>query len=195
MDLLLRPITNICSGHRWRLATRLRVRLAATEFRARRGPRPHLAATRPPPLVGYLGDEDPRHRHRDSEGWLAYLRLEDRPGLSPITTVGRSTPSKMHRWRPTRCGRRGDPLRSASLKERGRVKEVVGWTCRLWLLGPVGERALSAWPRSWLAVGHPGGGLALTPASDDADSSSGPDGQRGARFGRGLGCRTVVLTI
>src|SRR5918994_4269701 len=115
MDLLLRPITNICSGHRWRLATRLRVRLAATEFRARRGPRPHLAATRPPPLVGYLGDEDPRHRHRDSEGWLAYLRLEDRPGLSPITTVGRSTPSKMHRWRPTRCGRRGDPRRSIPL--------------------------------------------------------------------------------
>ena len=26
---------------------------------------------------------------RDSEGWVAYLRLEDPPGLSPITTVGR----------------------------------------------------------------------------------------------------------
>jgi hypothetical protein len=25
----------------------------------------------------------------DSEGWLAYVRLEDPPGLSPITTVGR----------------------------------------------------------------------------------------------------------
>jgi hypothetical protein len=26
---------------------------------------------------------------RDSEGWLAYVRLEDPPGLSPVTTVGR----------------------------------------------------------------------------------------------------------
>jgi hypothetical protein len=25
----------------------------------------------------------------DSGGWVAYLRLEDPPGLSPITTVGR----------------------------------------------------------------------------------------------------------
>jgi hypothetical protein len=25
---------------------------------------------------------------RDGDGWLAYLRLEDPPGLSPITTVG-----------------------------------------------------------------------------------------------------------
>jgi hypothetical protein len=25
---------------------------------------------------------------RDGEGWVAYLRLEDPPGLSPITTVG-----------------------------------------------------------------------------------------------------------
>ena len=26
---------------------------------------------------------------RDADGWVAYLRLEDPPGLSPITTVGR----------------------------------------------------------------------------------------------------------
>jgi hypothetical protein len=26
---------------------------------------------------------------RDGDGWIAYLRLEDPPGLSPITTVGR----------------------------------------------------------------------------------------------------------
>jgi hypothetical protein len=25
---------------------------------------------------------------RDSDGWVAYLRLEDPPGLSPITTIG-----------------------------------------------------------------------------------------------------------
>ena len=36
-----------------------------------------------------MGLEDPRHRHPDSEGWVAYLRLGDPPGLSPITTVGR----------------------------------------------------------------------------------------------------------
>jgi hypothetical protein len=26
---------------------------------------------------------------RDGDGWVAYLRLEDPPGSSPITTVGR----------------------------------------------------------------------------------------------------------
>jgi hypothetical protein len=26
---------------------------------------------------------------RDGDSWVAYLRLEDPPGLSPITTVGR----------------------------------------------------------------------------------------------------------
>jgi hypothetical protein len=26
---------------------------------------------------------------RDGDGWVAYLRLEDPPGLSPTTTVGR----------------------------------------------------------------------------------------------------------
>jgi hypothetical protein len=25
----------------------------------------------------------------DRDGWLAYVRLEDPPGLSPITTIGR----------------------------------------------------------------------------------------------------------
>jgi hypothetical protein len=25
----------------------------------------------------------------DADGWVAYVRLEDPPGLSPITTVGR----------------------------------------------------------------------------------------------------------
>jgi hypothetical protein len=32
--------------------------------------------------------EAPRHRHRRGDRWLAYVRLEDPPGLSPITTVG-----------------------------------------------------------------------------------------------------------
>jgi hypothetical protein len=31
---------------------------------------------------------------RDGDGWIAYLRLEDPPGLSPITTVGWSDTAK-----------------------------------------------------------------------------------------------------
>jgi hypothetical protein len=48
---------------------------------------------------------------RDSEGWLAYLRLEDPPGPSPITTVADSRRWRRRRSPPTRCGRRGDPRR------------------------------------------------------------------------------------
>jgi hypothetical protein len=66
-----------------------------------------VAATHhPPPLVRHLGVEDPRlitPRHwsgtwgskirgtvtAEADGWVAYVRLEDPPGLSPITTVGR----------------------------------------------------------------------------------------------------------
>jgi hypothetical protein len=51
--------------------------------------RPDLAATHPPPLVGNLVDEDPRHHHPHGDGWVACVRLDDPPGLSPITTVGR----------------------------------------------------------------------------------------------------------
>jgi len=36
---------------------------------------------------GTWESKDPRHR--DGDGWVAYVRLEDPPGLSPITTVGR----------------------------------------------------------------------------------------------------------
>ena len=49
---------------------------------------PHRVYRRPP-LVRDVGHEDPRHCHRDGDGWVAYVRLEDPPGLSPITTVGR----------------------------------------------------------------------------------------------------------
>jgi hypothetical protein len=65
-------------------------------------------------------------------------------------------------------------------------------------------------PGSRLAAGHPGG-LALTPASDDAELSSGPDGRRGARarlelgvshrgphdlrMGARLGCRGIPSPI
>jgi hypothetical protein len=89
----------------------------------------------------------------------------------------------------------GECARSASLKEWGRVKEmvgsgehfrVVGACVRAGVVGVAGVRA---------GRGPPRRGLALTPASGDADSSSGPDGQHGAGVWLGLGCRTVVLTI
>jgi hypothetical protein len=86
-------------------------------------------------------------------------------------------------------------FRSASLKEWGRVKEMVGSACRLRGGGAcvrarvVGVAGVKAGRRP------PPRGLALTPASDDAESSSGPDGQHGAGVRLGLGCGTVVLTI
>jgi hypothetical protein len=67
-----------------------------------------------------------------------------------VTTVTGNVPIKAHAGcHMISTERRG--ARSASLKEWGRVNEVVGFTCRLWVLGPVCERALSAgrgqgWP-------------------------------------------------
>jgi hypothetical protein len=43
----------------------------------------------------------------ERDGWLDYVRLEDPPGNSPITTVGRSTRSRRHSWQPTRSGQPG----------------------------------------------------------------------------------------
>jgi hypothetical protein len=51
----------------------------------------------------------------DGNRWLAYVRLEDPPGLSPVTTVGRyDTVEEASRYR---CGwgRRDDPRRSTLL--------------------------------------------------------------------------------
>jgi hypothetical protein len=56
---------------------------------ARRRPRPHLAAARHPSLVRVVEREDSRIRHLEPDGWLAYMCLEDPPGLSPITATGR----------------------------------------------------------------------------------------------------------
>jgi hypothetical protein len=47
------------------------------------------AATHPTALVRHVGLEIRGTVTRDGEGWVAYLRIEDPPGLSPITTVGR----------------------------------------------------------------------------------------------------------
>ena len=71
------------------MARRLQVRLAGTRPRTRRGPRPHLAATHPPRLVRFVERKLHGTITADVRGWLAYVRLEDPPGLSPITTVGR----------------------------------------------------------------------------------------------------------
>jgi hypothetical protein len=88
----------------------------------------------------------------------------------------------LHRAKPARSERR-----SASLKEWGRVKEMVGSgehfrvveACvRAGVVGVAGVRA---------GRGPPRRGLALRPASGDADWSSGPDGQRGARVRVGVG--------
>jgi hypothetical protein len=79
--------------------------------------------------------------------------------------------------------------RSASLKERGRVKAMVGWMCRLWVFGACARARVVGVAGVKVGRRPPRRGLALTPASDDADSSSGPDGQRGARvWCWGLGC-------
>jgi hypothetical protein len=56
----------------------------------RRGPRPHLAATHAPRWSGSWNGKLHGTITRDGDGWVAYMRLEDPPGLSPITTVGRS---------------------------------------------------------------------------------------------------------
>jgi hypothetical protein len=48
-----------------------------------------LAAIHPPPLGPAWESKIRGTVTRDGDGWVAYLRLEDPPGLSPITTVGR----------------------------------------------------------------------------------------------------------
>jgi hypothetical protein len=69
------------------------------------GPRPHLAATHPRHWSGSWNGKLHGTVTLDGDGWLAYVRLEDPPGLSCVTTVGRSAPSRKHRSLPTRCGR------------------------------------------------------------------------------------------
>ena len=53
------------------------------------GPRPDLAATHPGHWSGSWNTKIHGTITRDGNGWVAYLRLEDPPGLSPTTTVGR----------------------------------------------------------------------------------------------------------
>jgi hypothetical protein len=72
-----------------------------TRPRTRRGPRPHLAATHPRHWSGFRNGKLHGTITTDGDRWLAYVRLEDPPGLSPITTVGR------HRRRGTDRDRRG----------------------------------------------------------------------------------------
>jgi hypothetical protein len=70
---------------------------------------------------------------------------------------------------------------------RVNVQAAGGGACvRARVVGVAGVKAGRRPPRR---------GLALTPVSGDAQSSSGPEGQRQARVRLGLGCRTVVLTV
>jgi hypothetical protein len=48
-----------------------------------------VAATHPRDWSGTWGTKIRGTVTRDGDGWVAYLRLEDPPGLSRITTVGR----------------------------------------------------------------------------------------------------------
>jgi hypothetical protein len=52
-------------------------------------PRPHLATTNPRDWSRTWDSKIRGTVTRDGHGWIAYLRLEDPPGPSPITTVGR----------------------------------------------------------------------------------------------------------
>jgi hypothetical protein len=51
--------------------------------------RPDLAATHPRHWSGTWETKIHGTITRDGDGWVACVRLEDPPGLSPITTVGR----------------------------------------------------------------------------------------------------------
>ena len=48
-----------------------------------------MAATHPRHWSGTWATKIRGTVTRDGDGWVVYLRLEDPPGLSPITTVGR----------------------------------------------------------------------------------------------------------
>jgi len=79
------------------------VRLADTRPRAWWGPRAHLAATHPPPLVRHLGVEDPWHRHpRRATAGSHTSASRTRPGHRRSRLSAGSTLSRQGRWRPTR---------------------------------------------------------------------------------------------
>jgi hypothetical protein len=71
------------------LARRLQVRLAETRPRADEGPGLTWRELTPHDWSGSWNGKLHGTITADADGWLAYVRLEDPPGLSPITAVGR----------------------------------------------------------------------------------------------------------
>ena len=61
---------------------------------------------------------------RDADGWVAYPRLDDPPGLSPITTVGRFATWRRRRWQPT--SRRWTATRISIERETDQGRGEVG---------------------------------------------------------------------
>jgi hypothetical protein len=71
------------------LAQRLQVRLAAPDPNPTRGPASSGGQLTPRHWSGTSDTKIHGTVTRDGDGWVAYLRLEDPPGLSPIIIVGR----------------------------------------------------------------------------------------------------------
>jgi hypothetical protein len=55
----------------------------------------------------------------DTDGWVAYLRIEDPPGLSPISTVGRFETVEAAQVAPTTYGCLGDSPRRMTRRRFG----------------------------------------------------------------------------
>jgi hypothetical protein len=108
------PTANVCSCRGWWwLATGCRVRLASTE--PDEGPG---LTWRQLTLRHWSGTWDSKTRGtvtRYGDGRVANLRLEDPPGLSPIHRRPFDTVEAVQSL-PTRCGRRGDPHRTAAVR-------------------------------------------------------------------------------
>jgi hypothetical protein len=90
------PPANVCSCRGWWLATGFEYAWQVPDPEPDEGPGRGLT-WRQLTLRHWSVTWDSKTRGtvtRYGDGWVAYLRLEDPPGLSPITIVGRSTPSR-----------------------------------------------------------------------------------------------------
>jgi hypothetical protein len=78
----------------------------------------------------------------EGDRWLAYVRLEDPPGLSPSPPSAASTPSRPRSWRPTRVGvpvTAGTPTMPPADSIRG-GGSWTGVSCSALKLRPVSTR-------------------------------------------------------
>jgi hypothetical protein len=96
--------------------------MAGARPRARRGTRPDVAAARPHQCSGSWNGKLHGTITVEADGWVAYVRLEAPPGLSPITTVGQFVTVEAAQVATDEvCGRRDNPRRSAVLCLRRRT--------------------------------------------------------------------------